>query len=153
MTLSELRELTRLYTRDTNSYLFTESQIDLFLNQAINRLQQAYKGFQGMKKLRDSTDKVNILPEHYQYMLALFASSRLFDIDERFYEGIEKKNEFEQVLEDLISEIQSGNIELTNDDGTAIEDSNTYIEYIKDEYFNFNKYKDDDLYDEVDENV
>ena len=86
--------MTRLYCRDNNSYVFTDVQIKLFLNQAIDRIKQ-YKVFLGMKKLVNPYDVPNLLPEEYHYMLALFAASRCYDMDERFYEGIEKRNEFE----------------------------------------------------------
>lgn len=88
-----------------------------------------------MPHLESDEDSVKLLPEPYHYMLALFAASRCYDMDERFYEGVEKRNEFEGLLEELISEIQCGNLEITDDEGNIIEDGTTYIDYIKDEYF------------------
>ena len=138
MTLNDLIYMTRQYCRDTNSYVFSDTQIKLFLNQGIHRLRQ-YKAFIGMKELVNLADVPNILPEQYHYMLALFSASRCYDIDERFYEGVEKRNEFESLLDDLIAEIQSGNLLLTDvdEDGNVVpvEDGTNYIEYIKDEYF------------------
>lgn len=148
MNFTDLIYMTRQYCRDNNSYVFTDVQIKMFLNQAIDRIKQ-YKVFLGMKKLIHPEDVPNLLPEQYHYMLALFAASRCFDMDERFYEGVEKRNEFESLFENLIADIQAGNIEIvdTDEDGNevVVEDGTTYIEYIKDEYF--------DYYEDVDEEI
>ena len=68
-------------------------------------------------------------------MLALFAASRCYDMDERFYEGTEKRNEFEQLLETLIGEIQAGNITVTDGLGNAVEDGTNVTDYVRDVYF------------------
>ena len=136
MTLSDLIKMTRTYTRDNNSYVFTESNIKMFINQAIDRIRQ-YKVFGDMPYLNARTDKVSYLPEPYQYIIALFAAHRCYDTDERFYEGIEKRNEFEQAFSDLINEIESGNIIIADSEGTAVEEMPNYIEYVKNEYFGF----------------
>ena len=138
MKLIDLIFMTRMYCRDNNNYVFTNSQIRLFLNQAIDRIKQ-YKVFNGMSHLENDEDTVKLLPEPYHYMLALFAASRCYDMDERFYEGVEKRNEFEGLLEELISEIQSGNLEIIDSDGNVVEDGTTYIDYVKDEYYNLDK--------------
>ena len=134
MTLHKLRELTHIYTRDTNSYVFSDNTIDIFLNQAIDRLRQ-YKIFEGMSYLEYSDDEPSLLPSQYHYLLALFAASRCFDIDERFYEGVEKRNEFESLLDDLIADVQAGNIVITDSEGNNVEDGTNYIEYVTDAYF------------------
>ena len=146
MTFNDLIYMTRLYCRDNNSYVFTDVQIKLFLNQAIDRIKQ-YKVFLGMKKLVNPDDVPNLLPEEYHYMLALFAASRCYDMDERFYEGVEKRNEFESLLDSLIADIQAGNIIITDTDGEGnpviVEDGTIYIDYVKDEYFS-SKTEDDE---------
>lgn len=134
MTLSKLREMTHIYARDTNSYVFPEDYIDMFINQAIDRLRQ-YPAFRSMNYLSASSDEVDVLPSQYHYMLALFAASRCFDIDERFYEGVEKRNEFEDLLDSLLAEIQSGNLDLMNSEDELIEDDANYTEYVTDIYF------------------
>ena len=126
--------MTHIFARDTNNYVFTDTYIDMFLNQAIDRLRQ-YKVFEGMSYLEYSDDEVTLLPSQYHYMLALFAASRCFDIDERFYEGVEKRNEFESLLDDLIADVQAGNIVITDSEGNNVEDGTNYIEYVTDAYF------------------
>lgn len=134
MTLSKLREMTHIYARDTNGYVFPEDYIDMFINQAIDVIRE-YPIFRSMKYLKDSTDEPELLPLHYHYILALFAASRCFDIDERFYEGTEKRNEFESKLEDLIAEIQTGNQPIYDKDGNELEDPAVYIDAVTDVYF------------------
>ena len=132
--------MTRVYCRDNNSYIFTDVTITMFLNQAIDRIKQ-YRLFLDMPYLTLKTDTVKLLPRQYQYLLALFAASRCYDTDERFYEGTEKRNEFESLFIDLISEIEAGNVVIVDDLGDELDEYPTYIDYIKDEYFN-PKYKD-----------
>lgn len=134
MDLIELTDLTRVYCRDNNSYLFSNSVIKIFLNQAIDRIKQ-YKVFRDMPYLESKSDTVKFIPRHYHYILALFASSRCYDIDERFYEGTEKRNEFEQTFAELVAEIESGNVIIQDADGNDVENTTNYIEYITDEYF------------------
>lgn len=138
MTLNDLIKMTRIYCRDNNSYVFTEANIKMFINQAIDRIRQ-YKIFGDMPYLNTKTDEVTFIPEQYQYLLALFAAHRCYDTDERFYEGIEKRNEFEQAFSDLINEIEAGNVTITDAEGEALSDDDlpNYIEYVKNEYFGF----------------
>lgn len=144
MKLEDLIYMTRVYARDNNSYMFTDTTISMFINQAIDRLKQ-YKVFNGMKKLVHSSDVVTHVPEEYQYILALFAASRCFDIDERFYEGTEKRNEFEYYLSELISDVQAGNITISDGEGNAVEDTENAIEYVVDTYFESSTSNEDEL--------
>ena len=134
MTLSKLREMTHIYARDTNGYVFPEDYIDMFINQAIDVLRQ-YPLFRGMKYLEESSDEPNLLPPYYHYMLAIFAASRCYDIDERFYEGVEKRNEFESLLDDLLAEIHAGNIVIYDEGGNVVEDTANYMDIVTDVYF------------------
>jgi hypothetical protein len=134
MTLNELIHQTRLFTRDTFSNVFLEADIVTFINQGISRVRQ-YKPFRTMPYLSAKGESPVILPEPYHYLLPLFAAARLFDMDERFSEGTEKRNEFEYYFADLIGEIQAGNVELTDGTGTAIDDTTNVIDYVTDTYF------------------
>ena len=135
MTLTELIGMTRVYARDNNSFMFTDANITMFLNQAIDRLMQ-YPIFKNMPYLSIEEPNVYFLPKQYHYILALFASARCFDTDERFYEGTEKRNEFEQFLDNMIAEIESGNLIIYGIDGiTAIENTANYMDYVTDTYY------------------
>lgn len=134
MTLQELRDMTRAYARDTNSFMFTNTMVDMFINQAIDRLKHE-PIFKGMVKLRDSGDEPILLPEEYHYILALFSASRCLEIDERFYEATERRNEFESLFTSLISEIEAGNLIITDADGNAVDNTACYVDYVTNEYF------------------
>lgn len=134
MNLIDLVHMTRVYCRDNNTHMFTDSNIKMFLNQGIDRLRQ-YKVFSKMPYLEEDDDVVEFLPAQYHYLLALFASSRCYDTDERFYEGLEKRNEFESVFSDLINEIESGNVSITDTEGTSVDEMPNYIDYVVDKYF------------------
>lgn len=134
MTLSDLIKMTRVYCRDNNNYMFTEDNIKMFINQGIDRIKQ-YRLFLTMPHLQYLEDEVTLLPDQYQYLLALFASSRCYDTDERFYEGIQKRNEFESLFAEMLAEIESGNLAISDSEGEQLDDVPNYIEYIKDRYF------------------
>ena len=138
MTLQELRNMTRAYARDTNSFMFTNDMVDMFINQAIDRLKHE-PIFKGMVKLRDSIDSPILLPEEYHYMLALFSASRCLEFDERFYEATEKRNEFESLFTSLMAEIEAGNLTILDSDGNEVENTACYIDYVVNEYFDVHK--------------
>ena len=139
MKLTDLIHRTRLYCRDNNSYVFTDAEITIFLNEAIDYLRQ-YLPFRSMKYLEHSDDEPIILPDFYHYILSLYASSRCFDKDERFYEGTEKRNEFEKKWDDLLADIHAGNVVLSyvneDDEEVVIEDETNCTDQIVDDYFN-----------------
>ena len=137
MTFKELIDMTRFYTRDSNGFMFSDTNIKLFINQGIDRIKQ-FKLFSGLSHLDSLGDIPQILPQEYHYMLALFSASRLFDNDERFYEATQKRNEFEQLFEEMISEINAGNIIIKDANGDnldTLDDGETHVEYVKDEYY------------------
>lgn len=137
MNLKELITLTKLYVRDKNGYMFTDEECKLFINQGIDRLNQ-YPLFKDIKHL-DAPEAIPvILPTQYHYILALFSSSRLYDIDERFHEGTQKRNEFEQALLDLISQVEEGMIDLLDGEGNVINTEDAFPwfqDYVVDEYY------------------
>lgn len=126
--------MTKVYTRDTDSRVFSDEDIKMFINQGIDRVRQ-YNIFETMGYLKLNSDVPELLPSMYHYILALFSASRLFDNDERFYEGTEKRNEFEQTFADMIERIEGGELIVKDIEGNAIE-NNTYVsDYVNDVYF------------------
>lgn len=137
MNLSELITRTKLYTRDTSSAMFTEQMVSAFLNEAIDRV-KSYPVFKNMNYLKNMTDIPNLLPSNYHYILALYSSSRCFDFDERFYEAAEKRNEFENMLLELISDIEIGNIDIYDENNELVENTYNVIDAVVDIYFDGN---------------
>ena len=134
MTFQELINLTKVYTRDTDSRIFTDVDIRMFINQGIDRIKQ-YNVFESMEYLSNLSDIPKLLPSMYHYILALFSASRLFDTDERFYEGTEKRNEFEQVFADVVDRIENGSLIITDESGSVIDNTTNVIDHVVDVYF------------------
>ena len=135
--------MTHTYTRDINGYVFQDYDIDIFINQAIDRVKQ-YPIFRDMNYLNNNDDEPAYIPPHYHYMLALFAAARCYDIDERFYEGTQKRNEFEELLDDLIAEVEAGMQPIYDEAGKEVENPANYTDEVKDIYHN-NSIKDEDM--------
>lgn len=138
MNLLDLRNMTRTMARDSNGYMFLAYMVDDYINQGIDRLRQTVL-FRNMEHLEADEDVPDLLPSQYHYLLAIFAASRCLEFDERHYEAIDRRNEFENLLAELLSEVESGNLVIhdnSRDDGKQEALNNgTYIDYIKDEYF------------------
>ena len=143
MKLSELRRMTHSYTRDTNGYVFQDYDIDIYINQAIDRIRQ-YPIFRNMPYLHNDNDEPSYVPPHYHYMLALFSASRCYDIDERFYEGTNKRNEFETLLDDLIAEVEAGMQPIYDENGVEVENPANYTDEIRNVYHT-SSIKDEDV--------
>lgn len=135
MNLLELRNMTKTLSRDSNGFMFLAYMIDDYINQAIDRLKQTV-AFRGMEHLYSDEDVPKILPEQYHYLLSIFAASRCLEFDERHYEAVDKRNEFENLLSDLLSEIETGNLKITSgDDSDVALNNGCYIDYVTDKYF------------------
>ena len=133
MNLPELIKRTRRYVRDTTSKRFTDEEISEYINEGIDRL-RSYPVLRDMPYI-DMDDDIYYLPDEYHYMLALYASSKCFAVDLDFYQEVQKRNEFENLFDDLISKIESGYIDIL--DMTMNPIDYTYpVDYITDEYFN-----------------
>lgn len=134
MTLVDLIGLARNYTRDIDSRIFTDGTIRTFINEGIDRVKH-FNVFKDMSQLTLPADKVTFLPNPYHHMLALYASSRLFDIDGRYYEGTEKRNEFEHLFAELKDSIDNGVLEIFNTDGEVVENNSYIDDNVTDVYF------------------
>ena len=141
MTLQELINRTRVYTRDFTGSIFREADIDIFLREAFNRV----KIIPELKSLIYPATKlveISVMPATHQYIFSLYASSRCFFQDEQDYRAGTLMNEFEVKLEELTSLIQSGQILVTGTDGLSVEVS-SFNDSVVDEYFD-KRYSDDE---------
>lgn len=135
MTFFEINSYTRQLLRDTNRTIFQESEINRAINEGINRCRQI-RELSLMKKLESNNEEPLFLPEQYHELLSLFAASRCFFVDEQFQQATILMNEFESKLFDLKSDIENGDIIITDTDGNELELGETSIDYVLDEYFN-----------------
>lgn len=132
MNLLDLVSKTRKYVRDLDGNIFQREDIIEFLNEGVDR-------FSTIPELKDITylvndeDVVNYLPTNQHYLLAVFASARCFEIDERFFQGTQKMNEFESKLEDLEIAIKGGEVSIVDEAGDVIQ-GDILIDYVSDVY-------------------
>lgn len=134
MTVNELISKTQSYARSKTGGTFNSITILGFLNEAIDQLKSNIV-FNNMPYITVNT-AVYFVPSSYHYILALYAASRCFEMDERFFEGTQKRNEFEFKLEELISRINMGDLIIYNELGAVVTDRTNVIDYVVDDYFN-----------------
>lgn len=125
MNLTDIITRTRYYVRDINSKRFPSDEIELYINEGIERL-RSYQAFADMS-YPTATEDVSYLPTEYHYILALFAASRCFGVDNDFFQEQQKRNEFETAFMELITKIECGDI--------YIKDIEYTQDYVVDEYF------------------
>lgn len=135
MNLTDLITRTRYYVRDINSKRFPSDEIELYINEGIERL-RSYQAFSDMS-YPTATKDVSYLPTEYHYILALFAASRCFGVDNDFYQEQDKRNEFENAFAELITKIENNEI--------YIKELEYAIDYVKDEYFDTSNTDEDTL--------
>lgn len=134
MKLTTLRTRTRRYVRDVAGKRFPLAELDDYINEGVDRL-RSYVTLSKMPYVND-TDEISYLPEQYQYILALYASSRCFEVDHDFYQAEQKRNEFENTFADLIAKIENDEIKIYDEQNVEITTSINPIDYVVDIYFN-----------------
>lgn len=138
MNLIELMNKVRRYTRDTTGSLFASEDIQDFLNEGIDRI-RAIPELRNMVKLQTNTDEVNLLPDEYQYFIALYGASRCFTQDEQHYQAEQFMSEFESKLYNLEKDIGSGKIEIKDPNGNTIVDTSRF-DAVENVYFDSEVY-------------
>lgn len=120
MQLKDLITRVRAYTRDTTGSLFTQDDIHAFCNEGLNRMKQIIPELIGMRSLQLNTDEINILPEQYKHLVAVYSASRCFSQDEQQYQASTYMNEFEAKMDELKRLIANGDIVLRDENGNEI---------------------------------
>lgn len=125
MNLTDIITRTRYYVRDINAKRFASDEIELYINEGIERL-RSYQALADMG-YPTATEDVSYLPTEYHYILALFAASRCFGVDNDFFQEQQKRNEFESAFMELITRIENEEVYIKNMNWTS--------EYVTDEYY------------------
>lgn len=126
----ELIRRVRSLTRDFSNSIFREQDIIDFLNEGINRFKQLIPELRGINKLLANQQEVNLIPEEYQHLLAVYATSRCFNQDERHYQATTYMNEFEIKLDELKESIMNGDITITDENGNSLEVGKGSVDYV-----------------------
>lgn len=132
MTLLELINKTKTFIRDKDGNIFERLDIVDFINEGIDRM-STISELSNIPYLYDDDDEVKLMPLRYHHLLAVYASARCFEIDERFFQGTQKMNEFESKLEELEIAIKGGEVSIVDESGDVIQ-SDIPIDYVVDTY-------------------
>ena len=135
LTLNELIQKVRRYTRDTTGSLFTQEDIADFCNEGIERMKQVVVVFKDVPLLKSNSDEVIIIPEHYQHLIAVYGASRCFSQDEQQYQASTYMNEFESKMDELLKKITNGEIQIFDKDGNVIDSNNADFDSVVNVYF------------------
>jgi hypothetical protein len=135
MNLKDLRDRTRLYVRDSREKRFSDKELNSYINEGVDRLRAYYKLVDMPYVIEEM--QVQYLPEQYHYILALYASSRCFGVDNDFYQEQEKRNEFESMFTELQSKVDNGEVYITDYEHDA--------EHVIDEYFGITSTDEDNI--------
>ena len=111
MTLKNLIDRIRAYTRDTTGSLFTQDDIIAFINEGIDRTRR-YKSFRDMEHLTSLSDEPKYLPSQYHHLLAIYGASRCFTQDEQTYLAEQFMNEYEYKTQEVELLINSGELSI-----------------------------------------
>jgi len=141
MSLFDITQRVRAYTRDFTRSIFREEDVRSYSNEAIERIIQQVSELRGMKLLVMNEDKPILLPSQYHYLIAIYSSSRLFAQDERHYQATTLMNEFEYKISQLKTAIENGEVIILDENGNIVE-SSLPIDYVDDIYFK-RKYRDE----------
>lgn len=136
MNLNEISTRARQLLRDSNKTIFNEVDILNGINEGIARAKQLIKELRGMEELSDGGDVPKFLPQEYHHLLSLYSASRCFFTDEQFQQSTILMNEFEQKIYELKTDIESGDVVITDEEGNPVASNDTNrIDCVKDVYF------------------
>lgn len=119
----------RSLTRDFTNTVFRENDIIDYINEGIDRFAQVIPELQGLEYLLTNTQEPSLIPRQYQHLLAVYATSRCFNQDERHYQATTYMNEFEVKLEELKQAIEAGSVVITDAEGNEVS-GNINIDYV-----------------------
>lgn len=108
MNIVSIRERSRSLVRDLAGGYFSDTDLRLYANEAIDRIKQIIPELRGMKNIQTPADQIIILPEEWQHLISVYVAARLCTQDERFYQATTFMNEFELKLSELKSSIEAG---------------------------------------------
>jgi hypothetical protein len=121
MTRNDLVRRVRAHTRDFNSVSFRQDDIIAYINEAIERVRQLVPQCMGMVPLLANLQEPILLPVQYQHLLAVYAAARCYGQDDRAYQASTLMNEFEVKLDEMIRNINSGDLVIVDENGDEVE--------------------------------
>jgi len=140
MNLSQLVLRVRSNVNDLNANIFKKALIENYLNEAVDRLRNSMY-FVDMEYLVSDEQIPIILPTQYHHLLAIYATSKCHENDERHFQAGTRMNEFEDKFLQLVSAIENGEVTLRDADGVEMEFDFEY-ETVKNVYYDYTQRSD-----------
>ena len=116
----QLIQRSRSMTRDFTNSIFREADIIDWINEGVDRFAQVIPELEGLTHLLTNTQEPTLIPKRYRHLLAIYATSRCFNQDERHYQATTYMNEFEVKLDELKQRIEAGEVVIVDGDGNAV---------------------------------
>jgi hypothetical protein len=140
-TKRQLLERASRQLRDTEFSIYSKALLDSGLRDAVDRIKQVIPELKTMTYLENDDDILKLLPSEYSQLLWIMACSRAMEMDERNNEAARYRNEFETILERLVSDIAEGTTIILDEFGNEI-DSPYVDDYVQNVRFNIYATKD-----------
>jgi FAD/FMN-containing dehydrogenase len=135
-TLENAIKRTRRYLKDMTTSVWTDEEIIDFINEGILVIKRKIpEYFYDLKEIFIKTD-VMLLEDEYKNLPCIYAASRCFEQDEQHYRAVQRRNEFESIMEEMVEEIMGSyryeqkTNDINNPYYTQLEN-----DYVKDVYF------------------
>lgn len=125
----------RALTRDFSNSIFREEDVIDFINEGIERFQQVIPQLENLPYLLSNDSEPEMIPARYQHLLAVYATSRCFNQDERHYQASTYMNEFETKLDDMKSKIEAGEVNILDPETGEPILAEHAPDYVTDTYF------------------
>lgn len=134
MNTRQIKDRIKSLTRDFDGMVFREADLNMYINEAIDRISGCIPELKGMKHIKASDDKPILLPDNYHYLIAVYGASRCFSQDERHYQAGTLMNEFEIKLDELKTRVEAEEEFIYDENGNRVKFF-TDTDYVVDNYF------------------
>lgn len=134
MNRKALVERTQVHLRDFQLTAFRQIDVIRYLNEGVERVMQIIPQFDDMETLEYDEQQPICLPKAYHHLLAVYATSRLFAQDDRFYQASTLMNEFESKIAQLYEDLIAGDVVAYDKEGKEIIFTGN-IDYVTNEYY------------------
>jgi hypothetical protein len=142
-TLKNARDDTRRYLKDTTESVWTNADINAFINEGIRIIKatipEYFTDLEEIDLSVNDADNVEIIMDddggiglNYTNLIPIFASARCFEQDEQHYRATQKMNEFESRKLDMEYKVTASK---DYSDKISETGGDTGIDYIVDKYF------------------
>lgn len=143
-TMAQAIARTRRYLKDQTTSVWSDEEIMDFINEGISAVKRKIpEYFYDLLEIFIKADTINLDGE-YKTLPCIFAASRCFEQDEQHYRAVQRRNEFESLLEEMDSQIRDS---YKYEEKVAASDNpyatNLDMDYVVDVYFDYESLEDE----------